>query len=155
MTGDDVRPARGRGDPGGPPWPLELLADLHAGVLDDDVSAELLARVNADPRARATLAALDATRADLAALPPLVMPEAVAARIDAALCAVTAEPASTAEPARSEPDTAPPRAADPRPATTAAGPSPAPAATARPPAPLVDPRPSPAGGTAEPARRSS
>lgn len=71
----------------GPPWPLELLADLHAGVLDERTAAELTPRVQADPEARAVLAALDATVADLAALPAPPMPEHLAARIDAALTA--------------------------------------------------------------------
>jgi hypothetical protein len=83
MTGS----ARRRGTPIGPPWSVDLLADLHAGVLDTETEAELRPRVEADPEARAVLAALDATVADLAALPALTMPEDVAARIDAALSA--------------------------------------------------------------------
>ena len=91
MTGNDAPPITGGGAaPGGPPWPVELLADLHAGVFDDDTAAELQARVDAVPEARATLAALDATRAALAALPPQRMPDDVAARIDAALRAEAA-----------------------------------------------------------------
>jgi hypothetical protein len=69
----------------GPPFPLDLLADLHAGVLDDDVAAALRPRVEADAGARAILDALDATTRDLAQLPSVRMPEHVAARIDAAL----------------------------------------------------------------------
>jgi hypothetical protein len=80
MTGNDAPPTAA-----GPPWPLDLLADLHAGVFDKDTAAELRTRIATDPDARATLAALDATRTELAALPPLRMPDDVAARIDRAL----------------------------------------------------------------------
>jgi hypothetical protein len=73
-------------------WPLELLADLHAGALTERVAARLYPRVTADPQARAVLTALDNTVADLAALPtrrPAPMPDAVAQRLDAALAAET------------------------------------------------------------------
>ncbi|WP_086818721.1 hypothetical protein [Allokutzneria sp. NRRL B-24872] len=81
MTGNEGRSRT----PDGPPWSVDLLADLHAGVLDGDVAADLRHRVAQDPEARAVLAALDATTADLAALPPLTMPPAVSARIEAAI----------------------------------------------------------------------
>jgi hypothetical protein len=83
MNGNERRP----GTPFEPPWSVDLLADLHAGVLDPRTEAELRPRVDADPEARAVLAALDATLADLSSLPPLTMPASVAARIDAALAA--------------------------------------------------------------------
>ncbi|GHF57889.1 anti-sigma-K factor RskA [Amycolatopsis bartoniae] len=70
------------------PWSVDLLADLHAGVLDDATAAELWPRVQADPEAQAVIEALEATTADLATLataPAPPMPAAVAARIDAAL----------------------------------------------------------------------
>lgn len=71
----------------GPPWSVDLLADLHAGVLDTDETARLWPRVQADPEARAIIEALEATTADLADLsadvPP--MPAHVAARLDAAI----------------------------------------------------------------------
>jgi hypothetical protein len=73
-------------------WPLELLADLHAGALTERVAARLHPRVTADPQARAVLTALDNTVADLAALPtrcPAPMPDAVAQRLDAALATET------------------------------------------------------------------
>lgn len=73
--------------PMGPPWSLDLIADLHAGVLPPEVAAQLRPRVEADPEAREILQALDATLADLQALPPIPMPADVAARIDAALAA--------------------------------------------------------------------
>ncbi|GAA3997425.1 hypothetical protein GCM10022247_16840 [Allokutzneria multivorans] len=81
MTGNEGRSRT----PDGPPWSVDLLADLHAGVLDGDVAADLRHRVAQDPEARAVLAALDATTADLAALPPLTMPPEVSSRIEAAI----------------------------------------------------------------------
>ncbi|HWC80167.1 MAG TPA: hypothetical protein VG756_09415 [Pseudonocardiaceae bacterium] len=79
--------------PAGPPWPTDLLADLHAGVLEEAEAARLWPLVRADPEAGAVLDALDATVADLAALPrqPLApMPERFAARLDAAIAAESA-----------------------------------------------------------------
>lgn len=76
------------GMPGEPPLSLDVLADLHAGAVPDDVAARLWPRVRADPAASATLIALDATRADLAGLataPPPAMPADFAARLDAAI----------------------------------------------------------------------
>ena len=81
---------RGIGGTVGPPWSVDVLADLHAGVLDEAQAAELWPLVNADPDARAILDALDATRADLATLadaPVEPMPAEFAARLDAALAA--------------------------------------------------------------------
>ncbi|MFT7835295.1 hypothetical protein Q5530_03975 [Saccharothrix sp. BKS2] len=72
----------------GPPWSVDLLADLHAGVLDPGTEAELRPLVEDDPEAREILAALDATLHDLRGLrdaPPIPMPREVAERIDAAL----------------------------------------------------------------------
>src|SRR4051812_20553350 len=83
MSGSERR----QGTPIDPPWSVDLLADLHAGVLDAETEALLRPRVEADPDARAVLEALDATLADLSSLPPIPMPRDVAARIDAALAA--------------------------------------------------------------------
>ncbi|HEX6340389.1 hypothetical protein [Umezawaea sp.] len=83
MSGSERR----HGTPIDPPWSVDLLADLHAGVLDAETEALLRPRVEADPEARAVLEALDATLADLSSLPPIPMPRDVAARIDAALAA--------------------------------------------------------------------
>ncbi|CCH35740.1 hypothetical protein ABZ816_14135 [Actinosynnema sp. NPDC047251] len=69
----------------GPPWSVDLLADLHAGVLDPGSEAELRSAVARDPEAQAVLDALDATLEDLRGLPPIPMPRHVADRIDAAL----------------------------------------------------------------------
>ncbi|RKT84404.1 hypothetical protein SAMN05421805_103335 [Saccharopolyspora antimicrobica] len=81
MSGEHRR----TGAPQGPPWSLDLLADLHAGVLDEQTAEELRSQVQDDPEAREILAALDATSAELAELPPLTIPDDVSARIDAAL----------------------------------------------------------------------
>ncbi|MEV6619832.1 hypothetical protein AB0M71_02875 [Amycolatopsis sp. NPDC051114] len=85
--------SRGIGGTVGPPWSVDVLADLHAGVLDDARAAELWPLVDADPEARAILDALDATQADLASLadaPAPPMPAEFAARLDAALAAEAA-----------------------------------------------------------------
>lgn len=76
------------GGDSGPPWSVDVLADLHAGALDDAEAAELWPKVRTDPEAMAVLGALDATTADLTAFgdaPAPPMPAALAARIDAAL----------------------------------------------------------------------
>lgn len=87
------------------PIPAELLADLQAGLLDDDTAARIRRRVRTDPLAgpdaRNTLAALDQVRRDLAELaqdrssaPPV--PAEVSARLSEALRAVPApRPPST------------------------------------------------------------
>ncbi|GLZ37401.1 hypothetical protein [Actinokineospora sp. NBRC 105648] len=76
------------GGPGGPPWSVDLLADLHAGVLDAEQSARLWPRVNADPAAKAVIEALDSVKVGLGELgnaPVAPMPATFAARLDAAL----------------------------------------------------------------------
>jgi hypothetical protein len=94
MTGIDRR-----GDtPMGPPWPVDVLADLHAGVLDAAVADDLWPQVLADPDAAAVLDALDATIAELGGLsaaPTPQMPAYLAARLDMAM----AEEARAAFPA--------------------------------------------------------
>lgn len=82
--------SRGIGGTVGPPWSVDVLADLHAGVLDGREAAELWPLVNADPEALAIIEALEATTADLAELanePVAPMPAEFAARLDAALAA--------------------------------------------------------------------
>jgi hypothetical protein len=83
-----------------PPLTVELLADLQAGLLDDDEAARVRKRVRADPQAQRTLRALNEVRRDLAALgaDPASAPDtppAVVARIRAALRSA-AEPADRA-----------------------------------------------------------
>lgn len=73
--------------PQGPPWSPELLADLHAGALDEQTAAELNPLVLQDPEAAELLAALDATAAQLGEEPEPAIPDAVADRIEAALTA--------------------------------------------------------------------
>ncbi|RJQ88863.1 hypothetical protein [Amycolatopsis panacis] len=85
--------SRGAGGIVGPPWSVDLLADLHAGVLTEDEAALLWPRVDADPEARAIIEALEATTADLSALatePVPPMPAEYVARLDAALAAESA-----------------------------------------------------------------
>ncbi|MEV5715347.1 hypothetical protein AB0L41_15710 [Amycolatopsis mediterranei] len=111
--------SRGIGGTIGPPWSVDVLADLHAGVLDDTRAAELWPLVNADPEARAILDALDATQADLASLaeaPAPRMPAEFAARLDAALAAE----AAAAFPGRAQSGRTSPA---PRGATQAPGPA--------------------------------
>jgi hypothetical protein len=89
MTGIDSVP------PMGPPWPVEVLADLHAGALDTAVAQRLWPQVRQDPEAMEVLDALDVTRAELSALgtsPAPPMPAHVAARLDAALAAEAGAP---------------------------------------------------------------
>ncbi|HEV7650642.1 MAG TPA: hypothetical protein VGP26_21050 [Actinophytocola sp.] len=79
---------KGAGGPPGPPWSVDVLADLHAGALDPAESARLWPQVNTDPQARAVLAALDEVKIGLGRLgnaPAEPMPGLYAARLDAAL----------------------------------------------------------------------
>ncbi|MEU6128794.1 hypothetical protein ABZ805_06420 [Saccharopolyspora sp. NPDC047091] len=103
MSGEERRPDT----PQGPPWSLDLVADLHAGALDPETAEQLLPRLREDPEASALLAALDATASDLRGLedlkepapevPSPAMPADVAARLDDALRAeLDAWPADTA-----------------------------------------------------------
>jgi hypothetical protein len=88
-----------------------VLADLHAGVLDEREAAELWPLVNADPEALAIIEALEATTADLAALanePVAPMPAEFAARLDAALAAeMRASPAFQGAPQGQQAQVAP------------------------------------------------
>lgn len=95
--------SRGTGAASGPPWSVDVLADLHAGALDAKQSAALWAQVNRDPEAQAVLAALDSVRRDLDTLgdaPVEPMPAHFAAQLDAAIAAEAAKtrPAQAAGP---------------------------------------------------------
>src|SRR3954469_14007941 len=117
--------SRGIGGTVGPPWSVDVLADLHAGVLDDARAAQLWPLVDADPEARAILDALDATQADLASLadaPAPPMPAEFAARLDAALAAE----AAAAFPGEAQPGQAQPGAQGAAQAPQQAGPGDAP-----------------------------
>lgn len=96
---------RGTGVPNGPPWSVDVLADLHAGALDARQSAALWAQVNRDPEAQAVLAALDSVKHDLDLLgdAPEPMPAHFAARLDTAIAAE----ASRTMPAAARPGVAP------------------------------------------------
>lgn len=72
----------------GPPWPVDLLADLHADVIDEEEANRLWPQVEADPEAMAIMSALESTTDELAHLgqaPAPPIPAEVAAGIDAAL----------------------------------------------------------------------
>jgi len=71
----------------GPPWSVDVLADLHAGVYPPHVVADLRQRVAGDRTAMEVLAALDSTVDQLSLLPPVRMPERFALRLDAAIAA--------------------------------------------------------------------
>ncbi len=80
-----------------PPLTVELLADLQAGVLDDEAAARVRRQVRADPHAAGVLDALNQVRRDVAAdgADPTSAPDPpahVSARIAAALR--SADPAS-------------------------------------------------------------
>jgi hypothetical protein len=53
-------------DDADPPLTVDLLADLQAGLLDDDAAARVRTRVGDDPQAAATLQALQQVRRDVA-----------------------------------------------------------------------------------------
>lgn len=121
MTGIDRR----NGTPMGPPWPVDVVADLHAGVFDDAVTAALRPRMESDAEAAAILAALDATTGDLGALArlaPTPIPARFADRLDAA---IAAESRARARPGNMAP--LPPPAPAPSPTPTPVAP-PAPVA---------------------------
>lgn len=81
MSGEDRRAET----PQGPPWAVNVLADLHGDALDEEVAEALRPRVEADPDAAAVLSALEATRGELAEQPPLPIPDDVADRIERSL----------------------------------------------------------------------
>ena len=87
MGGTDNETADGAADT---PLTVELLADLQAGLLDDDSAARLRKRVREDPEAEKIMRALNQVRCDVATLgvdaasAPDAPPE-VTARISAAL----------------------------------------------------------------------
>ncbi|MGJ7907958.1 hypothetical protein ACOQFL_15930 [Actinopolyspora sp. H202] len=90
MSGEDRR----AGEPGVPEWSPEMLAELHAGALDEETAARLRPVTSADPAAAAVLTALETTRTQLAEQVAVEIPEEVAARIEQSL-AVEPLPAAT------------------------------------------------------------
>jgi hypothetical protein len=61
---DGVEPSEGAD----PPLTAEVLADLQAGLLDDDTAARLRQRIRTDPAAQQTMQALNRVRREVAAL---------------------------------------------------------------------------------------
>ena len=83
-----------------PPLTVELLADLQAGLLDDDAAARVRRQVRTDPQAQDILRALNQVRHDVAAAgaaPAPDAPPALTARISAALRSAGALGRSRAE----------------------------------------------------------
>lgn len=62
--------------PPDPPLTVELLADLQAGLLDDDTAARVRRRIRTDPQAADTLQALHRVRSDIATAGSSPAPEA-------------------------------------------------------------------------------
>jgi hypothetical protein len=85
----------GRDDP---PPTVEALADLQAGLVDDDTAARLRKKVRADPDARQTMSALNRVRREVAALgsDPSSAPEVDPAAVDRIRAALGAERAGAA-----------------------------------------------------------
>jgi hypothetical protein len=71
-----------------PPLTVDLIADLQAGLLDDEAAARVRRQVRADPEAADVLNALNRVRSDVAAVGTAPAPDAppqVTARVSAAL----------------------------------------------------------------------
>src|ERR1700722_13264445 len=87
---DPAEHAPDQGNLADPPLTVELIADLQAGLLDDEAAARVRRQVRADPQAEDALRALNQVRRDVAAAgsdpasAPEVPPE-VTARISGAL----------------------------------------------------------------------
>jgi hypothetical protein len=76
-----------------PALTVEALADLQAGLLDDDTAARLRKRVRTDPDAQQTMAALNRVRREIAALgtDESSAPEVAAGVVDGVSAALRAE----------------------------------------------------------------
>jgi hypothetical protein len=88
MSAGDRNPGNPPPDSADPPLTVEMLADLQAGLLDDDTATRVRRRVRADPEAEATLRALNRVRSDVADVSAAAAPEpppGVTAGISAAL----------------------------------------------------------------------
>jgi hypothetical protein len=62
-----IKPGESDGAEADPPLTVELLADLQAGLLDDDAAARLRKKVRADPDGQQMVHALNRVRRDIAA----------------------------------------------------------------------------------------
>src|SRR5271155_3546462 len=65
---DGVGPGESDGAGADPPLTVAALADLQAGLLDDDTAARMRKQIRADPDARQTMDALNRVRHDIAKL---------------------------------------------------------------------------------------
>ena len=86
MVPDDSTPATP--DPADEPVSLEQLAELQAGLLDDDAAARLRRRIRDDPELARHYAALDQVRRDVAGLQassPADIPSEVSTQVTSAL----------------------------------------------------------------------
>ncbi|WP_019856146.1 hypothetical protein [Actinopolyspora mortivallis] len=83
MSGEELS----AGTPRDPDWSPDVLAELHAGALDEETAGGLRPVAEEDPRARAVLTALERTRQELAACPDVEIPGDVATRVEDALAA--------------------------------------------------------------------
>jgi hypothetical protein len=107
MGEPDSDPSEQGGADADPPLTVELLADLQAGLLDDEAAAQVRKRVRADPAAEGILRALNQVRHDVADVgaDPASVSEAlepapaVISRISAALR--SASPNASPQPAHS------------------------------------------------------
>lgn len=99
--------------PHGPPWEVDVVADVHAGVYPAELTAALLHSISADPQGAAILAALDSTVDELSLLPSLVMPERYVLRMDAVLADLALSSAGSAPSLSAPPLSAPPLSAPP------------------------------------------
>lgn len=91
MDAVDGDPA-GQTEPADAPLTVELLADLQAGLLDDNDAARVRRQIREDPEARKKLHALNQVRRDISGLGAASGPDAppnVIARINAALRSAT------------------------------------------------------------------
>ncbi|BBY06400.1 hypothetical protein [Mycobacterium noviomagense] len=94
MADADNDPAQDGDEAADPPLTVEQLADLQAGLLDDDEAARVRNQIRADPAAQEALRALNHVRRDLATLGADSQsapdtPPPVVARITAALRSAT------------------------------------------------------------------
>lgn len=78
--------------PSGPPWHVDDVADVHAGVYPPEQTTELRRRIAADPQGAAILAALDSTVDALSLQPQLTMPGKYVLRLDSAIAAEYSAP---------------------------------------------------------------
>jgi hypothetical protein len=91
---DGVEPAEGDN----PPLTTDTLADLQAGLFDDETAARLRQRIRTDPDARQTMAALNRVRREVAALgtDAASAPPVDSATVDGIVAGLRTEPTGAA-----------------------------------------------------------